>query len=98
MRSRPRTRRRSRTPPGSVAGTSAGSRRTWQRGGVRPKVLPQDLRTVKLIADDSGPEVDTDEPAGIESAVALARARRKLVGIDPEPVMVGRYRIVERLG
>jgi tetratricopeptide (TPR) repeat protein/predicted Ser/Thr protein kinase len=61
-------------------------------------VLPQDLRTVKLLADGSGPEVDTDEPAGIESAVALARARRKLVGIDPEPVMVGRYRIVERLG
>ncbi len=57
-----------------------------------------DLRTVKLVETSESEEVDTSEPAGIDSAIALGRARRRLVGFDAPPVMVGRYRIVERLG
>src|SRR5205085_6666552 len=41
---------------------------------------------------------EASEPLGLESEVALARARGKLVGRDPIPVAVGRYRILERLG
>jgi tetratricopeptide (TPR) repeat protein/predicted Ser/Thr protein kinase len=57
----------------------------------------EDLRTVRLAEDTSGSDADTSEP-GIESALALERARRRLVGQAPAPVRVGRYRIVERLG
>ncbi|MBK8235532.1 MAG: protein kinase [Deltaproteobacteria bacterium] len=49
---------------------------------------------------------DPDAPAivevtaadGLESRVLLARARRNLLGWSEEPVAVGRYRIIERIG
>jgi predicted Zn-dependent peptidase len=43
-------------------------------------------------------EVSTAEPLGLDSEVALARARGKLAGREQIPVAVGRYRILERLG
>src|SRR5690349_4866030 len=60
---------------------------------------------------DDVPTVRGDEPAadgedtgddgsggGLESRVLLARARARLLGRTPEPVRVGRYRILHRLG
>ncbi|MBC8070947.1 MAG: protein kinase, partial [Deltaproteobacteria bacterium] len=45
--------------------------------------------------NDSGEDAGGD---GLESAVLLARARRKLLGWAEVPVVVGRYKVLERIG
>jgi serine/threonine protein kinase len=55
-----------------------------------------DTPTVRAPGPDAGPADDDD--GGLESRVLLARARSKLLGRPAQPVHVGRYRILDRLG
>lgn len=66
--------------------------------GVDEDREPQDDREVAKAAADTVIEPVDSTPAHLESQMALARARSKLLGQAGPPAEIGRYEVIDRLG